>query len=401
MQITAIESKRKASILNVAAYARVSTLGEDQKESFDSQREYYEALIKNNPKWNFAGVYADRGLSGTTQHRPEFQRLVRTAKEGQIDLILVKSISRFARNAVDTQKVVHDLKGHNVEVYFEEQNLSSFNRNAELALNMMAMVAESESRSISQNTQWALKKLAEKGIRHLGKNRVFAYTEIDGVLTPNENAKRVVFIYESYVNGMGLYNIAKALNKKGVRTATGGPFSASEVKIILGNEIYCGDRLIQKQAHQNFLTKKPDGYEFDSIFVEDAHEAIVSKKLWEKAKKKLEEKAKEVKQGIYRQSNSHFLFGRIYCGDCGEQMRRITYGSNRTRRKVWKCWGRTKGSGCINDVINESELFEHICKEQGIAYEGSWEMKPENFEDIEKIEVFSGGRVVITRQKSD
>lgn len=135
--------------------------------------------------------------------------------------------------------------------------------------------------------------------------------------------------------------------------------------------------------------------------MEDAHEAIVSKKLWEKAKKKLEEKAKEVKQGIYRQSNSHFLFGRIYCGDCGEQMRRITYGSNRTRRKVWKCWGRTKGNGCMNDVINERELFEHICKEQGIAYEGPWEMKPEDFEDIEKIEVFSEGGITITRKKSD
>ena len=155
MEVTRIAGQEEKQIKNVAAYARVSTLQEEQELSYNSQKEYYEAYIRSVPNWNFVGMYADQGKSGVREDRPEFTRMLNDAYAGKIDTILVKSISRFARNAIVTQNVVHKLKAHNVEVIFDEQKLSSFNRNSEMVLNMMATVAEHESRSISKNIKWA------------------------------------------------------------------------------------------------------------------------------------------------------------------------------------------------------------------------------------------------------
>lgn len=170
MEITRIAGQEESRIKNVAAYARVSTLQEEQELSYNSQKEYYEAYIRSVPNWNFVGVYADHGVSGVREDRPEFTRMLNDAYSGKIDTILVKSISRFARNAIVTQNVVHKLKAHNVEVIFDEQKLSSFNRNTEMVLNVMATVAEQESRSISKDIKWAKDKLAEQGIRKYGNN---------------------------------------------------------------------------------------------------------------------------------------------------------------------------------------------------------------------------------------
>lgn len=326
--------------------------------------------------------------------------MIKDAKRGKIDIILVKSISRFARNAIDTQNIVHDLKAHNVEVYFDEQKISSFNRNTEMMLNVMAVVAEHESKSISQNTRWAFQKLAEQGIRHLGNNRVFGFDEIKGELIPNDNAEYVKLIFQMYVDGYSYKDIIDKMQELGVKTVKGEKFSAGALRYLLRNEIYCGDMRIQKRPHLSWETKKPDpSIPYTTYYVEEHHKAIVSKELWNLAKVRLDAKQDEVDRGIYRNTHSHFLFGRIYCGECGEQMRRITYGAGRTLRKVWKCHGRTKGNGCMNDVINEDELFEYICMEQQVAYDGPWEMEAEDFADIEKIEVFYEGRVVITRKK--
>ncbi len=401
MEVQSIASLDADRIKKVAAYARVSTLEEEQSYSYDSQKEYYEAVIKANPKWEFAGLYADQGISGTTKNRPGFQQMIKDAKLGLIDIVLVKSISRFARNAVDTQNIVHDLKAHNVEVYFDEQKISSFNRNAEMMLNMMAVVAEHESKSISQNTRWAYQKLAEQGIRHLGNNKVFGYDEIDGELVPNDNAEYVKIIFQMYAEGSTYREIGERLEELGAKPMKGEKFTAGSLRYLLGNELYCGDMRIQKQPHVNWHTKKPDpSIPYTTYYVEEHHKPIVSKELWEKAKARLDAKQEEVDRGIYRNSRSHFLFGRIYCGECGEQMRRITYGVNRSRRKVWKCYGRTSGNGCENDVVNEDELFEFLCCEQCVAWDGVENMDPEDFKDIERIDVFADGRIEITRKST-
>lgn len=399
MEIQNIAGLDATRIKKVAAYARVSSLEEEQEESYNSQRQYYEAVIKATPSWEFAGLYADRGISGTTSNRPEFQQMIKDAKHGLIDVILVKSISRFARNAVDTQNIVHDLKAHNVEVYFDEQKISSFNRNTEMMLNMMAVVAEHESKSISQNMRWAYQKLAEQGIRHLGNNTVFGYDEIKGELVPNQNAEYVKIIFQMYAEGSTYREISERMEMLGAKPIRGDKFSAGSLRYLLGNELYCGDMRIQKRPHINWRTKKPDpSIPYTSYYVEEHHRPIVSKDLWNKTKARLDAKQEEVDRGIYRNSRSHFLFGRIYCGECGEQMRRITYGINRSRRKVWKCYGRTKRNGCMNDVVNEDELFELLCSEQYVVWDGVENMDPEDFKDIDRIEIFADGRIRIKRK---
>ena len=396
MQIQNIASRDATRIKKVAAYARVSTLEEEQGYSYENQREYYEAVIRATPRWTFAGMYADHGISGTTKDRPEFQRMIDDAKHGRIDIIMVKSISRFARNAVDAQNVVHDLKAHNVEVYFDEQKISSFNRNTEMMLNMMAVVAEHESRSISQNTRWAFEKLAEQGIRHLGNGRVFGFDEIEGELIPNDDAPYVKLMYQMYADGCTYREICDKLKEKGAQPKKCEDFTAGTIRKILRNELYCGDMRIQKQPHRNYLTKKPDpSIPYNSYYVEEHHRAIVSKELWEKVKARLDAKQEEVDRGLYRNSKSHFLYGRIFCGECGEQMRRITYGSNKSRRKVWKCHGRTSGNGCENDVINEDELFEKIASEAGVRWDGVENMKAEDFVAIREVMVYADGRVTV------
>ena len=390
MEITTLESSRVNEVRKVAAYARVSTLQEEQNYSFQNQKEYYERLISANEKWCYAGIYADSGFSGTNKNRPQFQKMISDAKDGKINLILVKSISRFARNGVDTQNIVHDLKVHNVEVYFEEQGLSSFNRNAEMVLNMMAMVAENESRSISQNTKWALKRLAERGIRHIGNNRVFGYDEIAGELIPNENARYVKFIFEEYVAGKSCSQISRELKEIGARPLRGGDtITEGTVRQMLKNEIYCGDRLIQKQPPKDMYTKKPNYDEdYDSYYVEDHHKAIISKELWNKTQERMEKKKQEREQGIYRRYDSHPLVGKVFCGNCGEPYFRASmfHGT----RVVWECKERLKakkGNGCKNKILREDVFF------QKLGIEG----KPEEFEKIKRIVVEENGDLTIER----
>ena len=397
MEIQSIASLDANRTKKVAAYARVSSLDEEQSYSYESQKQYYEAVIKATPRWEFAGMYADQGITGTTKERPEFQRMINDAKDGLIDIILVKSISRFARNAVDTQNIVHDLKAHNVEVYFDEQKISSFNRNTEMLLNLMAVVAEHESKSISQNTRWAYQKKAEQGIRHLGNNTVFGYDEIDGELIPNENAEYVKIIYQMYADGRNYREISERMEALGAKPMRGKKFSAGALRYILGNEIYCGDLRIQKQPHNNYLTKKPDqSIPYTTYYVEEHHKPIVSRTLWNKVKERLDARQEEVKSGVYSNSRSHFLYGRIYCGECGEQMRRITYGREKSRRKVWKCHGRTKKTGCMNDVINEDELFENLSRVQNVAWEGVEAMDSDDFADVSKVLVYKD-RIAVKR----
>lgn len=255
MEVTRIAGQEEKQIKNVAAYARVSTLQEEQELSYNSQKEYYEAYIRSVPNWNFVGMYADQGISGVREDRPDFTRMLNDAYAGKIDTILVKSISRFARNAIVTQNVVHKLKTHNVEVIFDEQKLSSFNRNSEMVLNMMATVAEHELISISKNIKWALDKQAEQGIRNYGNNHVLGYDEVDGVLVPNESAWVVKYIYEQSAAGVGMKPIINELKKMGAKTLRGkDSFSVMVLEYILRNEIYKGDRGIEppvSESHKN------------------------------------------------------------------------------------------------------------------------------------------------------
>ena len=392
MEVTRIAGQEENQIKNVAAYARVSTLEEEQELSYNTQKEYYEAYIRSVPNWNFVGIYADHGISGVREDRPEFTRMLNDAYAGKIDKILVKSISRFARNAIVTQNVVHKLKAHNVEVIFDEQKLSSFNRNSEMVLNMMATVAEHESRSISKNIRWALDKRAEQGIRNYGNNQVLGYDEVDGVLVPNESAWVVRYMYEQSAAGVSIQSIINELKKMGVKTMRGkDSFCVGTIEHVLRNELYKGDKLIQKAAPENLYTKKPDeSINYDSYYIEDDHEPIVSKELWQKVQDRLNSYSKHKTQGSY------FLKGKVYCGECGCPMRRISYLYHNVRQKVWQCSDRfkgKKGNGCNNEIISEEDLIILLSETLGVPYNGLDNLNPDDYECIYKVTIYKNGEI--------
>lgn len=270
MVVKTIESKFAKEIRNVAAYARVSTLQDEQEESYESQVEYYSAFIKSNPLWNFAGMYADKGISGTqATKRPEFMRMIEDARQGKIDLIIVKSISRFARNTLDSISYVHELKELGIEVRFEKEELSSFDSSSDMIFNLLAAMAQEESRSISENTKWGLKKRAEMGVRRIGSRRMLGYDQEGDKLVPTEDAWIVKYIFEQYAAGALIKDIIAGLKERGAVTMKGkDTFDYTTITGMLKNENYVGDRLIQKQPPQNYLTKKPDyTVDYESYFI--------------------------------------------------------------------------------------------------------------------------------------
>lgn len=369
MKITIIKPKDETDKKKrVAAYARVSTFKEEQEESFEAQFSYYSRLISNNTNYEMVEVYADQGISGTkAESRPNFLRMVNDALAGKIDIIYCKSISRFSRNCAECMEIVRKLKNHKVEVIFEREQLSSFNPMSEMVFNFLTIIAEEESRSISDNTTWALDRLAERGIRHLGNNRVFGYDEIDGALTPNVYAPAVKMIFEEYAKGTKLKTIKKYLDQMGcVGMQSKKPLTSQAIVHILSNVIYKGDRLIQKKPHPNYLTNKPDyTREFVQYYITEAHDAIVSKELWDAVQKERERRLVEHTHGIpdctlpvrFR-GNSHPLFGKVICAECGSPYERKTIISGGEHIKIWRC--KKKKGGCHNRLIHEDTLNEKI-----------------------------------------
>ena len=284
MKIRHIPSIHQRSKKRVAAYCRVSTDMKSQEESFETQVSYYQSYIERNDEWVLAGIYADGGVSATgAAKRPEFMRMIADAMEGKIDLILVKSISRFSRNVVDCQVYVQQLRSKGVEVRFEKERLSSLDASSEMIFSMMAAIAQDESRSISQNIRWGYEKRFAQGIHHMGNRRVLGYDEVNGVLTPNEDAWIVRMAFELFNQGMAYQKIAEAITAAGGKRMRGSTaFSASSIQSIVGNEIYVGDRMLQKRPPQHYLTKKPDpNAQYQTYYWRDTHEGIIDRETWE------------------------------------------------------------------------------------------------------------------------
>lgn len=361
MIIRKIEKKEKKK--RVAAYVRVSTLTESQEGSFESQLQYFTEFISSVPEWEQAGIYQDQGISGVSAtKRPGFMRMMRDAEEGRLDLILVKSISRFARNSLEAQTYVHKLKEYGVEVRFEREQISSFDPQAEMIFNFLVTIAQEESKSISQNVRWTYERLAEQGIRHLGNNRVLGFDEVDGELTPNEDAWVVKLIFMEYADGKSVRNIADELEERGVKTLRGrNRMDAKTILRILRNELYMGDRILQKAPHADLLTHRPEkGTPFKSYYIEADHDPIVSKELWNQVQLDLEfSKA----PGTCRNRNSHELKGKIICGECGSDFMRVTRCNGGGKFKTWICTDRRagkRGNGCQCCIVREEDLLERI-----------------------------------------
>lgn len=315
---------QKVKLFRTAAYARVSSGKDAMLHSLSAQVSYYNNLIQSNPEWLFCGVYADEALTGTKDSREIFQKLLAECRAGRIDLVITKSISRFARNTVTLLETVRELKGLGVDVYFEEQNIHSLSADGELMLTILASYAQEESFSASENQKWRIRKDFEQGkvssITMLGYKR-----NKNGILEiVPEEAKIIRMIFNDYLNGMGKLAIANKLNEMGVATKNDRLWTPESVRRILRNEKYCGDLLLQKTFRENHLTKRKmeNQGQLPQYYVEDAHEPIIDREIFQQAQKLMR---KQQKFRPKKSCDTVYPFrGMITCGCCGKNYRRKT-----------------------------------------------------------------------------
>lgn len=344
----------------VAGYARVSTDSDEQFTSYEAQVDYYTQYIKRNPEWKFVKVYTDEGISGTnTKHRVGFNEMIADAMSGKIDLIVTKSVSRFARNTVDSLVTIRKLKEKGVEVFFEKENIYTFDGKGELLLTIMSSLAQEESRSISENVTWGQRKRFADGKVSLPYKQFLGYRKgADGFpeVVPEE-AVIVRRIYTRFMEGLTPVAIAKELTADGVLTPAGKQrWQTSTVESILKNEKYKGAALLQKCFTVDFLTKKKkvNEGEVPQYYVEHSHEPIITPEEFDKVQTEFERRKR-----ISRQYSGKSIFSsRIICGDCGAFFgSKVWNSTGKYRRVIWQCNNKFKGEHkCETPHLDEETI---------------------------------------------
>ena len=353
--------------LRVAAYCRVSTDRDEQESSYEAQVEHYTEFIDRNPEWQLAGIYADDGISGTnTKKREEFNRMIEDCMASKIDMVITKSISRFARNTLDCLKYIRQLKEKNISVYFEKENINTMDAKGEVLLTIMASLAQQESQSLSQNVKLGLQFRYQAGKVQVNHNRFLGYTKDDEgnlVIVPEE-AEIVLRIYREYLEGASLFQIGQGLEADGIKTAAGSDYwLQSTLKKILTNEKYIGDALLQKTYTTDFLNKtrvKNNG-NVPQYYVEDNHEAIIPKDIFLRVQEELVRRrvVKTSANGKKRSYSCNHCFAQIViCGECGEMFRRIHWNNRGCKSIVWRCISRLEPTGqeCHARTVHETVL---------------------------------------------
>lgn len=313
----------------VCAYARVSTDSRKQGESLENQITSYERSIKSNPEYEFVGVFADKGISGFSQNRPEFQRMVQMARDGKVDLIITKSISRFARNTAVFLEVVRELRQIGVAVYFEEQNINTLSGDGEVMLTVLASFAEEESRNVSENRKWSIQKKFERGEYMINTERFLGYDkdEFGELVINSKEAMAVRFFADMYLSGVGSSRLGQLANFLGIPSVTGGKWTGGSFMGMFKNEKYKGDFHLQKYytpEDRRNQTVRNNG-EVQSYYMEDSHPAILSREVWDALQKKMEEnkQKRNIAQGDFmKYQNRYPLTGMLYCPFCGRTLRR-------------------------------------------------------------------------------
>ncbi|MSS84762.1 recombinase family protein [Actinomycetaceae bacterium WB03_NA08] len=369
--VTAIPATRRlhtgtplgqTTIRKVAGYARVSTDHDDQVTSYEAQVDYYTRYITDHAGWQLAGIYTDEGITGTsTKHRTGFQSMVADALAGKIDLIITKSVSRFARNTVDSLTTVRQLKDAGVEVYFEKENIWTFDAKGELLITIMSSLAQEEARSISENVTWGHRKRFADGKVTVPFSRFLGYDRgEDGNLVINEpQAKLVRHIYALYLDGGSLTGIARRLQTEGHKTASGNPnWSAGQVRSILTNEKYKGDALLQKSYTADFLTKRQiaNQGEVPQYYVTGNHEAIINPAVWDFVQAELA----AIKKGRRSASRQRTFSGKIRCGECGSWYGSKTWhAGSKYEKRVWRCNHKYDGGSiCTTPHLSDQQIQE-------------------------------------------
>lgn len=352
----------------VAGYARVSTDSDEQYTSYEAQVDYYTQLIKQNPDWEFVKVYTDEGISGlNTKKRDGFNEMIADALAGKIDLIITKSVSRFARNTVDSLSTIRKLKAQNVECYFEKENIYTFDGKGELLLTIMSSLAQEESRSISENVTWGQRKRFADGKVSFAYSSFLGYDRGENKCDPPvinpEQAETVKFIYRSFMEGKTPCAIAKALTAAGIPTPRDKEkWAVSTVLSILTNEKYKGAAILQKSFTTDFLTKamKVNEGEVPQYYVENSHEAIIQPDEWDAVQLEVARR-----KAMGRQCSGSSIFGaKLVCGDCGSFYgSKVWNSTSKYRRTVWQCNNKFKGEQrCTTPHLDEEAIKQRFVK---------------------------------------
>lgn len=416
--------RAELKVLRVAAYCRVSTTLEEQEGSYEAQVSYYTEKIKNNPNWKNAGIYADDGKSATnTKKRDDFNAMIEDCMAGKIDMVLTKSVSRFARNTVDSLQTIRKLKEKNIAVFFEKENINTLDGTGELLITILSSQAQEESRNLSENTKWGITRKFENGIISINHKKFMGYTkDEDGelIIVPEE-AEIVKRIFRMYLEGSSILEITRALEKDKIKTATGkDKWHPGVIEKMLVNEKYMGDALLQKTYTVDFLTKKrvKNNGIVPQYYIEDNHEAIIPKELFykvqeEKArraslnKSARTRKANKLKKEKSKFSSKYALTEILVCAECGHPYRRQVWSKYGQKTAVWRCENRLKNgtkANCknsptlkeeplhnaimtaINSVVENNEDFIEAFRENVIRVIGGYSTKDIPTEYDEKIE---------------
>ena len=372
------ETLRKAQDdkMRVAAYCRVSTDSEEQLNSYEAQKSYYTQKIQDSPDWEMAGIYADEGITGTSlKKRTEFKKMITACKRGHIDLIITKSLSRFARNTVDCLETVRLLKANGIGVYFEKENINTLTESSEFLITLFSGFAQAESESLSKNVAWGKAKSAEAGKVTFQYKKMLGYRKgADGQpeIVPEE-AEVIKRIYHRYLDGCTLGQIKRELDEDDVPTAQGvDSWSPAIIHNILTNEKYIGDALLQKTYVTDCISKKvkKNQGERAMYYVENNHPAIISREVFDQvsnemtrrsSKRKVLQKSGKTELGKY--SGKYALTELLVCGECGSPYKRVTWARNGKKRIVWRCVSRLEFGTkyCHNSpTLDESKLHSAI-----------------------------------------
>ena len=360
----------------VAAYCRVSTDSEEQLNSYEAQKSYYTQKIEDSPDWEMAGIYADEGISGTSmKKRTEFKKMITACKRGHIDLIITKSLSRFARNTVDCLETVRLLKANGIGVYFEKENINTLTESSEFLITLFSGFAQAESESLSKNVAWGWRKSAEAGNVYFQYKRMLGYrkgTDGQPEIVPEE-AKIIRRIYRRYLAGCSLGQIKQELEQDNIPTAQKVErWSSAVIHNILTNEKYMGDALLQKTYITDCISKKvkKNMGERPMYYVENNHPAIIPRETFDQVQKEMTRRSskrkvlqKSGKTELGKYSGKYALTELLVCGECGSPYKRVTWARNGKKRIVWRCVSRLEFGTkyCHNSpTLDESRLHNAI-----------------------------------------
>ena len=353
----------------VAAYCRVSTDHEEQEGSFKNQVDYYTKLISNKPEWELAGIFADDGISGTgTKKRSGFKDMIAACEEGRVDLVVTKSISRFARNTADSLNYCRKLKALGIPIIFEKESINTMEASGELMFTILSSLAQEESRNISENTAWGIRSKFQRGIPHINTEALLGYDkDADGNLVINEEQATVVRRgYRDFLEGWTPSEISRRLNAEGVPGVHGvANWYPCTIERMLQNEKHVGDLLMQKTYTADFLTKTQvdNNGDLEQYFIKDDHPAIISREDWDAVQIELaRRKSFRQRHGIRTSGSSTDdpMYSRVFCAHCGGKYIRKDWKGN--RQPFWKCENAEKKNGhtCDSENIREASLRQAV-----------------------------------------